>query len=90
MVQLSVELAMASTDTAVDSDDNFQPPHPKRKKEAQGRFVSPKKRTDEYKNAFCPQNTKVSTCWVVNNFNAWQRDYNTCHPCPDDLIVLVM
>ena len=42
MVQLSVELAMASTDTAVDSDDNFQPPHPKRKKEAQGRFVSPK------------------------------------------------
>ena len=23
---------MASTDTAVDSDDDFQPPHPKRKK----------------------------------------------------------
>ena len=32
MVQLSVELAMASTDTAVDSDNDFQPPHLKRKK----------------------------------------------------------
>lgn len=54
---ISVELAMASTDTAVDSDDDFRPPRQKRKKEAQGRFASPKKQMDEYKKAFCPQNT---------------------------------
>ena len=90
MVQLSVELTMASTDTAVDSNDDFQPPCPKRKKEAQGRFVSSKKRMDEYEKAFCPQNTEVNTRWVVNNFNAWQHDYNTRHPekpCPDDLLL---
>lgn len=60
------------------------------KKEAQGRFVSPKKRMDEYEKAFCPQNTKVNTHWAVNNFSAWQRDYNTRHPekpCPDDLLL---
>ena len=45
---------------------------------------------DEYEKAFCPQNTKVNTRWAVNNFNTWQRDYNTCHPgkpCPDDLLL---
>ena len=45
---------------------------------------------DEYEKTFCPQNTKVNTCWAVNNFNAWQRDYNTRHPekpCPDDLLL---
>ena len=90
MVQLSVELAMASIDTAVDSDDDSQLPRSKKKKEAQGRFVSPKKRMDEYEKAFCSQNTKVNARWAVNNFNAWQRDYNTRHPgkpCPDDLLL---
>ena len=45
---------------------------------------------DEYEKAFCPQNTKVNTHWAVNNFSAWQRDYNTRHPekpCPDDLLL---
>ena len=90
MVQLSVELAMASIDTAVDSDNDFQLPRPKRKKETKGRFVSPKKQMDEYEKAFCPLNTKVNTRWAVNNFNAWQRDYNTRHPekpCPDGLLL---
>ena len=45
---------------------------------------------DEYEKVFYPQNTKVNTRWAVNNFNAWQRDYNTRHPekpCPDDLLL---
>ena len=78
---------MASIDTAVDSDNDSQPPCPKRKKEAQGRFVSPKKRMDEYEKAFCPQNTKVNTRWAVNNFNAWQRDYNSRHPGKPSLMI---
>ena len=54
------------------------------------RFVSPINKLETYQKSYCPENMKVNTCWAVNNFGEWRREYNLRHPekpCPDEILL---
>ena len=54
------------------------------------RFESPKKPLETYQKRFCPENTKVNTCWAVKNFEEWAACYNKRHPenlCPPGVLL---
>ena len=77
---------MASTDTAVDSNDDFQPPRPKRKKPKGGLSALKSKWMSTKR---CSEDRTLNSTLVGLSIT-WQRDYNTLcpeKPCPDDLLL---